>query len=135
MVPRPADGDLERFGHRIPQFQNALLSIRFALFLEIFQRPVAVREESLDAADRLTGPVFVLDQGEPHAIVAVFAEADARVRRATLASRRSSFENSNEPRCLNGSGIGAQANIVACGLGTSHPAECSPSINTSRRFL
>ena len=30
-------------------------------------------------------------------------------------------------------GTGAHANIVACGLGTSHPAPASPSINTSRR--
>jgi len=54
---------------------------------------------------------------------------------ATLASLNSSLENSSEPRSANASGIGAQANMLAAGLGTAQPAAASDEIRTSRRCL
>ena len=54
---------------------------------------------------------------------------------ATSASRSSILENSMEPSARNGSGAGAQANMVAGGEGISHPALEKLSTSTSRRAL
>ena len=51
------------------------------------------------------------------------------------ASLRRTLENSNEPKDLNFSGIGAHANIVASGEGISHPALLIASTNTFLLFL
>src|ERR1700733_358242 len=54
---------------------------------------------------------------------------------ATLASSSSFLENSTEPSILYGSGIRAQANIVALGRATGQPILQSPCTSTSRRLL
>ena len=53
---------------------------------------------------------------------------------ATPASVSSRLANSIDPRSRNGSGIGAQANIDACGGGMSQPARPKHSTSTSRRL-
>src|SRR5690606_32541447 len=50
---------------------------------------------------------------------------------ATSASVSSSLEKASEPSGARSGGSGAQANIVAGGLGTCQPAAASPSISTS----
>ena len=54
---------------------------------------------------------------------------------ATWASVSSRLENSIAPRLWKRSGIGAQANIEACGTGISQPARPKHSTSTSRRLL
>jgi hypothetical protein len=88
-------------------------------------------EEPLDVARRLADAVLVLDQRDAHEIVAVLAEADARRDRdiGLLDQQLGEFERAE---LAEGSGIGAQANIVAAGAGTpSRPAKASTM--TSRR--
>ena len=93
----------------------------------------AGRQEALDVARRLPDPVLVLDQRDAHMVVAMLAEADARRHRhvGVLDQKLGEFERAE---MLNGSGIGAQANIDAAGAGTIQPARLKASTMTSRRL-
>ena len=94
-----------------------------------------LREELFDVARGLADAVLVLDQRDADEAFAVFAEARGRATPRRRPSRSAAWQNSTEPRSRNGSGIGAQANIVAGGGGMFQPARPKLSTRQSRRRL
>ena len=98
------------------------------------RRDAGFLEELTDVAAGLPDAVLVFDQRQTDMAVAVLAEADARAHR-DLGFLKQQLAEFQLPRWANCGGIGAQANMLAGGLGTCQPAAARPSISTSRRAL
>ena len=79
-------------------------------------------------ARRLRDPLLVLDEREAP------SPKPTPGLTATFASCASRTAKSSEPAARNGSGIGAQTNIVPRGGSTSQPARPRPVMSASRRL-
>ena len=74
-----------------------------------------LRQERLHAARGLAEALLVLDQGDADVALPFLAEADARARPRRRPRRAAAWRTPSSPDARKASGIGVQANMLACG--------------------
>jgi pimeloyl-ACP methyl ester carboxylesterase len=108
--------------------------VRSLAYIAAFAPDAGECQHLLHAARRLAQALLILDQREADEAFAFLAEADAG-RDRDMGFGQQALGEFHAAEVAEGSGIGAQANMLAIGTGMSQPARPKQSTSTSRRFL